>query len=257
MRRNVAPGRRHDFQKPVARIELGMSRALYVGPTFGGGEHGAGVTCLAIPVGGTMRVQVNGKALAESVDSALLTPGVRFRLTPTTGSIALLYVDPNDGLTRSLESEMTRRSRPGVRFEHARAGLLAERLAAGEGLAVFGPPMASRTDPRIARLFRAWPDEAFATGSVPEAAAALGLSPSRFMHVFRDHVGVSFRRYRLWARLRIAMRAVAGGRSLTRAAHDAAFASSSHLSDSFRRAFGVKPSSLAGIRIEAARRASS
>ncbi|MFN0301661.1 MAG: helix-turn-helix domain-containing protein [Burkholderiales bacterium] len=79
-----------------------------------------------------------------------------------------------------------------------------------------------------------------------------GLSSSRFQHVFRDAVGVPFRRYRLWRRMAFVARALGRKTSLTEAAHQAGFSSSAHLSSSFRAMFGSSPSSLltAGCRIE-------
>ena len=51
-----------------------------------------------------------------------------------------------------------------------------------------------------------------------------------------------FRRYRAWQRLRAAIREVAGGSSLTAAAHAAGFADQAHFTRSFRRTFGAPPS---------------
>jgi AraC-like DNA-binding protein len=78
--------------------------------------------------------------------------------------------------------------------------------------------------------------------SVREAAAVAGLSASRFQHLFTREVGVPFRRYRAWQRLRAAIREVADGSSLTAAAHAAGFADQAHFTRSFRRTFGAPPS---------------
>lgn len=68
------------------------------------------------------------------------------------------------------------------------------------------------------------------------------LSVSRFMHLFSRELGVPFRRYRIWNRLRAAMRVALTGRNLTEAAISAGFTDSAHFARLFRETFGVTPS---------------
>jgi AraC-like DNA-binding protein len=78
-------------------------------------------------------------------------------------------------------------------------------------------------------------------------AIYVGLSSSRFQHLFKDNVGVSFRRFRLWARMRVAIRLALGGASLTQAAMEAGLSSSAHLSTAFKGMFGISPSQLISV----------
>jgi AraC-like DNA-binding protein len=82
--------------------------------------------------------------------------------------------------------------------------------------------------------------------SVATLARAVRVSPSRLIHLWKDEVGVSLRRYVLWLRLRHVVACVAMGHSLTMAAHEAGFADSAHLSRTFRSMFGLPLSSLFG-----------
>jgi AraC-like DNA-binding protein len=75
-------------------------------------------------------------------------------------------------------------------------------------------------------------------------AATAGVSPSRFAHRFTAATGVPFRRYRTWCRMAAVARAASAGATLTRAALDAGFASSAHLSAAFRAMFGLSPTQL-------------
>jgi AraC-like DNA-binding protein len=114
--------------------------------------------------------------------------------------------------------------------------LLADRLG-------FGAP---RSDPRIARVVQALlsdPDDAH---SAQDWAKKVGLSSSFFQHLFKRRVGVSFRRFRLWARMRIALGHAMHGASLTEAAMLAGLSSSAHLSTAFKEMFGISPSQLLG-----------
>jgi len=80
--------------------------------------------------------------------------------------------------------------------------------------------------------------------SLPSAASAACLSPSRARHLFVEHTGLPFKTYVLWLRLNRAVRIYASGASLTEAAHEAGFADSAHFSRTFRRTFGVPADSL-------------
>ena len=77
-----------------------------------------------------------------------------------------------------------------------------------------------------------------------ELAARVGLSASRFTHLFTEQVGIPLRRYVLWSRLRVAITLVQGGDDLTGAAHGAGFADSAHLTRTTREMFGLPPSVL-------------
>lgn len=84
---------------------------------------------------------------------------------------------------------------------------------------------------------------------VEDAAEAVGLSSSRFMHWFAVVSGLSFRAYVRWLRLQRAVRTLADGSTLTEAAHMAGFADSAHLTRTFVATFGVRPAPLRGARI--------
>lgn len=82
------------------------------------------------------------------------------------------------------------------------------------------------------------PDRNF---SQAELASRVGLSPSRFLHLFRQHTGVPYRRFRNWKRMVAAVQSLHAADNMTRAALDAGFADATHFSHSFRHTFGVNP----------------
>jgi AraC-like DNA-binding protein len=81
--------------------------------------------------------------------------------------------------------------------------------------------------------------------SLKKLAGIAGLSPSRFMHVFTESVGVPVRPYILWLRLQRAACDLMHGASVTSAAHRAGFSDGAHLTRTFRRMLGATPSDLA------------
>lgn len=80
--------------------------------------------------------------------------------------------------------------------------------------------------------------------SLDEAAATACLSPSRFAHLFRQQVGLPFRRYLLWRKLTRAMLVIGRGCSISTAAHEADFSDAAHLTHTFHRMVGIAPSVL-------------
>jgi AraC-like DNA-binding protein len=81
-------------------------------------------------------------------------------------------------------------------------------------------------------------------GTVVEFAARADVSPGRFSRRFSREVGIPLRSYRRWARMLHAIEALAGGASLTVAAHNAGFTDSAHLTHTFRDYFGLAPTDL-------------
>lgn len=73
-------------------------------------------------------------------------------------------------------------------------------------------------------------------------ASSVGLSASRFRHLFQEQTNIPFRRYKQWRRVLHAMRSLHSAASLTHAALQSGFTDSAHFSRCFRDTFGVKPS---------------
>lgn len=97
-------------------------------------------------------------------------------------------------------------------------------------------------DPRVLAVMAQLHQVPQQTDALTAVAAAHGLSPSRLMHLFAEHLNTPFRRYRTWCRLQAALREASSGVSLTQAALAAGFSDSQHFSREFRRAFGVTAS---------------
>lgn len=75
-----------------------------------------------------------------------------------------------------------------------------------------------------------------------EAAQRVGVSERHLRRIVAQGMGMPFRRYVLWRRLRIVALRVQEGADLTTSAIEAGFADSAHLSRVFRGMFGLAPS---------------
>lgn len=72
------------------------------------------------------------------------------------------------------------------------------------------------------------------------------LSETRFMHLFKEGIGIPVRRYVLWQRLFGAAKEMQKGKSLTEAAYEVGFSDQAHLSRTFKDMLGVQPSLFLG-----------
>lgn len=245
---------------PVWHVDAG--RTLFIGPlTYNAGhQHGAPVFLAGIY--GPFRLRVAGSEWL-SCRTAMIPAGVVHELDVGGEPIGVFYVEPSLAGAEALTPLMGDRRE----VNGALAGASGEvRLMrelwedgaspawAGEALDTlldFGELRARRhIDARVAGVVAALHGSDDAAAAVAAHAAHAGLSASRFQHLFSREVGVAFRRYRAWTRMRRAIAEIAGGSNFTTAAHAAGFADQAHFGHDFRRTFGAPPSwSLRDVRV--------
>lgn len=97
-------------------------------------------------------------------------------------------------------------------------------------------------DPRIIDIMDKIMLDPLADVSQETLAASLGISASRFRHLFAEQSAIPFRRYRMWRRIVSAMETLHTVDNLTYAAMEAGFTDSAHFNRCFRNTFGVNPS---------------
>jgi AraC-like DNA-binding protein len=106
----------------------------------------------------------------------------------------------------------------------------------------FGEVLPDRDiDQRIRRAAARLDDFSGAKLTAAGCAASVGLSPSRFLHLFKEQTGVSFRAFRAWKRARHLLHFVNEDINLAHLAQDIGYPDSTHFSHSIRRFYGLKP----------------
>jgi AraC-like DNA-binding protein len=193
----------------------------------------------------------------QQTRAAVIAPDHPHRIDGAGGPLWLLLVEPEWPHVRGLAD--TLRGSKAVRFPEpqgliaaARPERVAERVscagareAADRVLTLLeaAPRQAcAPPDPRVAKALSLMRASEGHRAAAADLARRVHLSASRLAHLFKDQVGIPMRRYLLWLRLIAAVRAMLAPASFTTAAHAAGFADAAHLSRTFRRMFGLRPS---------------
>lgn len=80
--------------------------------------------------------------------------------------------------------------------------------------------------------------------SAKNMASELAVSESRFLHLFKEETGLTYRRMSLWFRLEKSFRHYKEFTSLTALAYHCGFSDSAHYSRTFKQTFGTSPSEI-------------
>lgn len=227
--------------------------AVFAGPLGRNALHAHSTAVYLAGLYDTFQLRIAGGEWL-SCRTAIIRAGVAYEFDMAGAPLSVLYVEPNAGSVDTLAPLV--RNGEAVRgafigdgdvtplrhvFEH-RPGV-AELRASTDDLLSFSRKRARRgMDGRVTRALETLQAEETEHNCVASAATAAGLSASRFQHLFTSEVGVPFRRYRRWQRLRLAIAEAVRGASLTHAAHAAGFADQAHFSRAFRATFGAPPS---------------
>lgn len=228
-------------------LTLGANRALYVGELPATGWHRHASPVLLMGLSGRFALQLpNGHP--QTCSSALIDTGVEHVFDPRGEHVALMYLEPDSAEARGLRTHF--QVQGGVIFEPALRVTSRNRMDAYlrtfdlDSLLQLTCHQVAPIDARIARGLLALRTQREGPLGRDCAGAAAHLSASRFNHLFRAEMGVSFRSYRVWSQVRAAMVGLTTNTNLTHAALHGGFVDSSHFSRMFRQTFGMTPSSV-------------
>jgi AraC-like DNA-binding protein len=183
---------------------------------------------------------------------AVVPPNQLHTITSDYRSAICLVIEPEsvpDGTFDELSKRLSgpERELSARRIRAAYAELLHRRCrddigSAGFDRMCFGDALPRRKlDARVARSIAQI--ERFSGEPVTAAscAAAAGLSASRFLHLFKQETGISFRSFRAWKRARHLLHFANQDLNLAHLAQDIGYPDSTHFSHSIRRFYGLKP----------------
>jgi AraC-like DNA-binding protein len=208
---------------------------------------------LVMALRGTLRIRADSGEEWSACSAALVRPDVKHEVEAHDISVLIAFVEAESDLGAALlepvREDITRISSGDVTRWRTALGeppaLSAAQVDAWVRAELLQGKKAPRMHPRVKRVLRHLREQlAEDTPSLQSLAGMAGLSPSRFMHVFTESVGVPLRPYVLWLRLQRACGELMRGATLTAAAHGAGFSDAAHMTRTFRRMLGTTPSEL-------------
>ncbi|MCK9637145.1 MAG: AraC family transcriptional regulator [Methylobacter tundripaludum] len=234
--------------------DISDGRTFFTGPLYYNASHQHGAPVFLAGIYGRFRLRLHGGDWL-SCRTAVIPAGVLHELDVGGDPLTVFYIEPNIAAAEALK--------PLIRNTREVSGALigttgevsfmrdlyedrynpqwtAEPLA---DLMDFSKrrSRAEPIDPRIAQVVEFLLEHGDDLTSVATLSEAVGLSASRFQHLFTKQIGVPFRRYRGWNRMRKAIREIIKGNNFTTAAHATGFSDSAHFSHEFRKTFGAPP----------------
>lgn len=237
------------------RLLLADGFVAYLGVGSRAEEHAHYAVQLVWGLGQTVEVTTGGET--HVVGATLIPAHVPHSLSATTDSLLVLLVEPTGRRGRLLND--IARQHHCMDVERHLAAIAAPALTVDadtmrlwcEQLIDVVIASAQRDLPEPAELRREVADTlAYINNMLPDvprltaAASTAGISASRLTHLFTAQVGIPFRRFVLWARIRLVTQQVQAGWNLTDAAASAGFADSAHFTRVFRTMFGLAPSAI-------------
>jgi AraC-like DNA-binding protein len=201
-------------------------------------------------MGGSLKI-TEGKS-EVSGEVAVVPPYVSHSVESEHRSIICLVIEPEtvepaamDALSTRIcgadAPDIARRIRTAyeaLRLRERRGG-----FTTGEfDLMFVGEVLADRNiDRRIRRAAAQLNDFSGSKMTAADCAASVNLSPSRFLHLFKEQTGISFRAFRAWKRARHLLHFVNEDINLAHLAQDICYPDSTHFSHSIRRFYGLQP----------------
>lgn len=224
------------------------------GPGYVSSGHAHHCAQLVMALRGTLRIRRQPCDQWVQCSAALVRPDARHEVEARNTTVLIAFVESESelgaALSERLREDITRISARAVDRWRAVLGEVATLSAAQVEAWMRGELLQGRKvpkmHPRVKRVLRFVREQLGdpKTLSLENLARMAGLSPSRFVHVFTESVGVPLRPYILWLRLQRASGELMRGGSVTEAAHCAGFSDAAHMTRTFRRMLGTSPSEL-------------
>ncbi|MGD0961838.1 MAG: AraC family transcriptional regulator [Methylomonas sp.] len=234
--------------------DMHNGKTFFIGPLYYIASHQHGAPVFLAGIYGNFRLRIRGGDWL-SCRTAVIPAGVEHELDLGGDPLAVFYIEPTVSGVHAL-TPLVRDTREvngalvggGGEFLFMR-DLYEDRYNPGwsaeplDDLLGYSKRRANAAaiDPRIAQAVEFLMKHGDDLSPVTTLAASVGLSSSRFQHLFTEQIGVPYRRYRGWNRIRQAIREIIKGDSFTTAAHTAGFSDSAHFSHEFRKTFGAPP----------------
>ena len=243
----------------TSQLHLWNGRALFFSPIVDTQSHRHHLLQITIGLDKPFLLRTKSSEPWEQQRIVVIPPDQPHQLDGRNTSVIYLFLDPESHLTRQLIPDVHDHKILSFDFKQGEP-LLRQLWRYAEGqcncsdalqltdriVQIFSSPHDSmfKLDSRVEqalKIIRSLPVKQI---SVSELASQVFLSSGRLAHLFRGQTGLPIRRYLLWERLLDALRLMTQESDLSKAAHDAGFSDSAHMSRTFQKMFGITPSEI-------------
>ena len=226
-------------------------RVFYAGLLGRPRRRCSGAFHVYVAIEGGLRLAVGGAAESYG-ELAVVPPDVPHTIASDHRSVICVLIEPEtvragafdvlagrlSGADRPLFADRIRAAYAQLR--HRRCG--DEIVSAAFDIMCFGEALPRRPlDPRMVRAIAQIGRFSGEPVTAASCAAEAGLSASRFLHLFKQETGISFRAFRAWKRARHLLHFANQDINLAHLAQDIGYPDSTHFSHSIRRFYGLQP----------------
>lgn len=224
------------------------------GPGFSSTKHKHHSIQLVMGLEADFRIRSGPGQKWTTCGAALVRPDAPHEVDATDTELLLAFVDPESDLGAALLERVASPIYP-IAAEQVKSWrdvlgdpkrLTSARVEPWVRTHFLSGRRMPKIHPKVRRALKTLREEMATQRHFPlkRMAEIAGLSPSRFMHVFTESVGVPVRPYILWLRLQHACGELMNGATVTEAAHRSEFSDAAHLTRTVRRMMGTTPGDL-------------
>jgi AraC-like DNA-binding protein len=233
------------------KLFLWPGKVLYFGPSPPLGQHLYGAVAIHVGIYRPFQIRINNGAAVEC-RCIVIPPGVSHEIDFGHNIHGKMFVEMDSPELQLVQKRFPYRTHNATTFHDA--SLLncfrsiyeddpsKDEIDARLNRLLGELPSTPAIDQRIQTaidMMRNEPDRNFSNEYL---AAAVNLSPSRFLHLFKIETGSPYRRFRRWKRLMTAAGQLCHADNMTHIALNNGFTDSAHFSNCFHQSLGVKPS---------------
>ena len=226
-------------------------RVFYAGLLGRPRHRCSGAIHVYVAIEGGLRLAAEGASEGYG-ELAVVPPNLRHTIASDYRSVICVLIEPETVCAGAFELLAKRLSGTERQFFVERVRAAYDQLqhqpctgdigSAAFDIMCFGEALPRRIlDPRVVQAIEQICRFSGDPVTAPSCAAEAGLSASRFLHLFKQETGISFRSFRAWKRARHLLHFANQDLNLAHLAQEIGYPNSTHFSHSIRRFYGLKP----------------
>jgi AraC-like DNA-binding protein len=225
-------------------------RVFYAGLLGRPRQRCSGAFHVYVALAGNLRLTSDSGEMQEG-ELLMVQPNCQHTIESDYRTVLVVWIEPESvppGTLDRLANQMSKDPAGFARCLRAAYTELLQRPLSGEVASpsfdrlCLGEALPQRTlDPRVVKAIALINRFSGEPATAESCAAAVGLSTSRFLHLFKDETDISFRSFRAWKRARHLLNFANQDLNLAHLAQDIGYPDSTHFSHSIRRFYGLKP----------------